>query len=141
MTHAQLKQWRPGDPVDWDHPGDLWTAGGIHAFVLETTGAKSGLQRHAVLGYLQDGPDAWLVIASKGGAPSNPAWVHNLAAHPEATVVLADGRRVRVRGVRLGGSELEHAWQRAAREAPEYPAYRSRTEREIPIFRLDKLDR
>ena len=79
------RAWRPGDPVDWDRPGELWTAGGLHAFVVETTGAKTGALRRAVLGYLEDGPDAWLVIGSKGGAPTNPAWVHNIAANASAT--------------------------------------------------------
>jgi len=130
------ERWRPGDPVDWERPGELWTAGGLHSFVLETIGARTGLVRHAVLGYLDEGSDGWLVIASKGGAPTNPAWVANLAAQPEATVVLADGTRVPVHAERLAVDELEQAWQRIADEAPEYPGYRSRTTREIPVIRL-----
>ena len=129
-------RWRPGDPVDWERPGELWTAGGLHSFVLDTIGARTGLVRHAVLGYLDDGSDAWLVIASKGGAPTNPAWVANLAARPDASVVLADGTRVPVHAERLEGDELEEAWRRIAEEAPEYPVYRSRTAREIPVIRL-----
>ena len=129
-------RWRPGDPVDWDRPGELWTGGGLHSFVLETTGAHTGEVRRAVLGYLEDGSDAWLVIGSKGGAPTNPAWVANLAANPDATVVLADGTRVPVRAERLEGEDYEEAWRRIAEEAPEYPTYRSRTTRQIPIFRL-----
>jgi deazaflavin-dependent oxidoreductase (nitroreductase family) len=129
-------RWRPGDPVDWERPGELWTAGGLHSFVLETTGARTGLARHAVLGYLDEGTESWLVIASKGGAPTNPGWVHNLVAHPDATVVLADGKRVLVRAERLEGEELERAWGRIAEEAPEYPGYRARTTREIPVIRL-----
>ena len=140
MTDTHIR-WRPGDPVDWEHPGELWTGGGIHAFVLESTGAKSGLQRHAVLGYLEDGADAWLVMGSKGGAPRNPAWVYNLAAHPDATVVLADGSRVPVHAERLAGAALDRAWERLADEAPEFPAYRSTTEREIPVIRLERRDR
>ena len=130
------ERWRPGDPVDWEHPGELWTAGGLHSFVLETIGARTGVVRHAVLGYLDEGGDGWLVIASMGGAPTNPAWVANLAAQPDATVVLADGTRVPVRAEPLAGEELDRAWQRIADEAPEYPAYRSRTTREIPVIRL-----
>ena len=65
MTEAR---WRPGVPVDWERPGELWTAGGLHSFVVETTGARTGRTRRAVLGYLEDVPGAWLVIASKGGA-------------------------------------------------------------------------
>lgn len=130
------ERWRPGDPVDWERPGELWTAGGLHSFVLETVGARTGLVRHAVLGYLDEGSDGWLVIASKGGAPANPAWVANLAAQPGATVVLADGTRVPVHAERLAGGELGQAWQRIAEEAPEYPVYRSKTTREIPVIRL-----
>ena len=130
------EKWRPGDPVDWERPGELWTAGGLHSFVLETIGARTGLVRHAVLGYLDEGSDAWLVIASKGGAPTNPAWVANLAAQPDAAVVVPDGTRVPVHAERLAGEELERAWQRIAKEAPEYPVYRSRTTREIPVIRL-----
>lgn len=140
MTHTHIR-WRPGDPVDWERPGELWTAGGLHAFVLETTGAKSGLRRRAVVGYLEDGADAWLVMGSKGGAPTNPRWVYNLATNPEATVVLAGGRRVPVRAARLAGAQLDHAWERLAEEAPEFPAYRSRTKREIPVIRLERQDR
>jgi deazaflavin-dependent oxidoreductase (nitroreductase family) len=132
------KRWGPGDPVDWERPGELWTSGGLHSFVVETTGARSGLTRRAVLGYLEDGPDAWLVIGSKGGAPTNPAWVHNLATNPSATVVLADGERVPVRGQRLEGADEERAWNRIANEAPEYVTYRSRTHRSIPIIRLER---
>ena len=128
-------KWRPGDPVDWEHPGELWAAGGLHSFVLETTGAQTGMARHAVLGYLDEN-DGWLVIASKGGAPTNPAWVHNLAAEPNATVVLADGTRIPVRAERLTGEDYDRAWERIGQEAPEYPVYRSRTTREIPVIRL-----
>jgi F420H(2)-dependent quinone reductase len=133
MTESR---WRPGDPVDWKRPGELWTAGGLHAFVVETTGARSGRARRAILGYLEEGPGAWLVIASKGGAPTNPAWVYNLATDPTATVVMPDGTRVAVRGERLSGEEEERAWERIADEASEYVVYRSRTKRSIPIIRL-----
>jgi deazaflavin-dependent oxidoreductase (nitroreductase family) len=129
-------RWRPGDPIDWDRPGELWTAGGLHAFVVETTGARTRARRRAVLGYLEDGPDAWLVIGSKGGAPTNPAWVHNIAANPSTTIVMADGTRVPAIGARLSGEDEARAWGRIATEAPEYAAYRPRTSRRIPIIRL-----
>lgn len=132
------KRWRPGDPVDWQRPGELWTAGGLHSFVVETSGAKSGSTRRAILGYLDDGPDAWLIIGSKGGAPTNPAWVHNLEANPAATVVMPDGSRVPVSAERLHGAAEDQAWQRIATEAAEYVTYRSRTDRAIPIFRLER---
>ena len=133
-------RWRPGDPVDWQRPGELWTAGGLHSFVVETTGAQSGRPRRAVLGYLEDGPDDWLIIGSKGGAPTDPAWVHNLEANPAATVVMADGSRVPVLARRLEGKAEERVWDRIASEAPEYLAYRSKTDRPIPVIRLERAE-
>jgi deazaflavin-dependent oxidoreductase (nitroreductase family) len=132
-------RWRPGDPVDWERPGELWTGGGLHAFVVETKGARTGQLRRAVLGYLEDGPGAWLIIGSKGGAPTNPAWVYNLATGEPATVVLAHGTRLTVHARRLSGDELDRAWERLAEEAPEFVAYRSRTKRAIPVIRLEAV--
>lgn len=135
MTDAQ---WRPGGSINWERPGYLFTSGGLHAFVLQTIGAKSGDLRRAVLGYLEEGSDAWLIIGSKSGADENPGWVHNLAKDPEATVVLADGERVAVRAEALGGEQLEQAWTRIAIDAPEYVKYRSSTARAIPVIRLQR---
>lgn len=55
---------------------------------------------------------------------------------PPRPVVLADGTRVPVRAERLAGDDLDRAWKRLADEAPEYLAYRSKTDRAIPIIRL-----
>jgi len=116
--------------------GGASTQGGLHTFVLETTGAKSGQVRNAVLGYIEEAPGTWLVIASAVGASRHPAWLHNLAKRPEATVEFGDGRRVDVRAESLEGAELERAWERIAAEAPEYMKYRSKTDRDIPVVRL-----
>lgn len=99
-------------------------------------GAKSGQPRKAILGYLEEGPGAWLVIASLGGAARNPAWLYNIAKQPEATIEFEGGRRVPVRGESLEGPQLEAAWTRIAKDAPEYVKYRSSTDRDIPVVRL-----
>lgn len=49
------RRWQPGDPVNWERPGELRTAGGLHAFVVESTGQQSRTRR-AVPGYLDDVP-------------------------------------------------------------------------------------
>ena len=116
--------------------GGATTQGGIDTLLLETVGAKSGQPRHAVLGFLPEGDDAWIVIAALAGSARNPAWLHNLAAHPDATVQLGDGQRVPVRAETLEGAELDAAWERLEREAPEFPKYRTKTDREIAIVRL-----
>lgn len=112
------------------------TSGGIPTLLLETRGAKSGKPRYAMLGFLEDGPSAWLVVASAIGAKSNPAWLHNLAKEPRATIEFFGGRRVEVDAETLAGSELDGAWKRLETEAPEYPRYLSKTNRQIAVIRL-----
>jgi deazaflavin-dependent oxidoreductase (nitroreductase family) len=112
------------------------TQGGVEALMLETVGAKSGERRYAFLGYLAEGDEAWLVIASAAGAKWHPAWLYNLAAQPEATVEFKDGRRVDVRAETLEGEDLAAAWERIGREAPEYPKYFTQTDKELPVVRL-----
>ena len=116
--------------------GGARTQGGIETLLLETVGAKSGQARQAVLGFLPDGDGAWLVIASLAGAARNPAWLHNLAAQPDATVHFEDGTRVEVHAETLEGADLAAAWQRLETEAPEYPKYLGKTDREMAIVRL-----
>ncbi len=109
---------------------------GMSTLILETRGAKSGQVRQAVLGYLPEPPDAWLIIGSAGGANWNPAWLHNLAKDPEATIDFGEGRRVAVRAESVEGSDLEAAWKRIEAEAKLYSDYRSKTDRQIPVVRL-----
>ena len=116
--------------------GTARTQGGIATLMLETVGAKTGQVRQSILGFLPEGDDAWLVIASLAGTARNPAWLHNLAAQPEATVQLDDGRRIGVRAETLEGADLAAAWERLELEAPEYPKYRTKTDREVAIVRL-----
>ncbi len=112
------------------------TQGGVPALLLETTGARTGELRRAVVGYLEDGPDAWLIIASLAGTARNPGWLHNLAKTPAATVELGDGRRVPVTATTLQGPERESAWKRIEVEAPEYAKYLHVTDREMAVVRL-----
>ncbi len=60
--------------------------------LLEHTGARSGKRRVSPLAYVADGVDV-VLVASKGGAPRNPAWFHNLMAHPDTTVQIGSERR------------------------------------------------
>ena len=120
--------------------GQARTAGGVPAFLLETTGATSGQPREALLGYIEDGGDAWLVIAAALGASRHPGWLHNLAGRPDATIDFGDGRRVDVRGETLEGDDLARAWERIAVEAPEFLKYRAKTDREMPVVRLRRRE-
>ena len=128
MSRLQLRQFRRS------HGGH--TQGGVDAVVLETTGAKSGEARTAILGHIEESDGSWLVIASLAGAARHPSWLYNLARDPEATIEFGDGRRVPVRAETPVGDDLAAAWERIAVDAPEYVKYRTKTDREIPVVRL-----
>jgi deazaflavin-dependent oxidoreductase (nitroreductase family) len=115
------------------------TQGGIPTLLLETRGSKSGKPRYAVLGFLEEGPSNWLVVASAVGASRHPSWLYNLAREPQATIEFFGGRRVEVEAETLLDAELDAAWKRLESEAPEYPKYLSKTDRQIPIIRLTEV--
>jgi deazaflavin-dependent oxidoreductase (nitroreductase family) len=78
-----------------------------------------------------------IVVASLGGAPQNPEWYHNLVAHPE--VELQDGAEKHVYTARiLEGEERADWWQHAVATWPTYASYQEKTDREIPLFLLER---
>lgn len=109
---------------------------GFPALLLTTKGARSRQQRTVIIGGFPDGDDAWLVVASKGGAATHPAWFLNMAHHPEETWIQVGERRLHVVGDLLRGAEREQALQRIAAISPRYAGYQRKTDREIPIVRL-----
>ena len=107
---------------------------GRAVLILTTTGAKSGEQREIPLAYTRDGDDI-VIVASMGGAPRNPAWYHNLVAHPIVTVQFK--RDVfEADAARIEGDELAPAWALVAEKGPWYVGYQEGTDRDIPLVRL-----
>jgi len=109
---------------------------GFPTVLLTTVGARTGTERTHVLGGFSDGEDAWLVMASKGGAPTHPAWFINLAKSPDKIWLEIGNRKLRVGAELLKGKQREDALARIAGVAPRYGAYQKKTDREIPIIRL-----
>lgn len=104
--------------------------------VLTTTGAKSGQPRVHPLMAVPDGEN-YLVVASKGGAPENPLWYHNLLAHPDVT--LENGNETLAMTARLlTGDEREQAFAKAVAAFPPYGEYQKKTARQIPVFLLQR---
>lgn len=104
--------------------------------ILTTIGAKSGAERRSPLrGFPLDG-GGWLVVASAGGAPGNPGWYHNLAAHPDRAAIETTGDPVAVAAEHLHGADRDEAWRRITSEAPQFATYQKKTDREIPVIRL-----
>ena len=103
--------------------------------VLTTVGAKSGQERDAHLTAFPDG-DGWLVVASKGGSATHPAWYINMARHPDDIWVQVGSRRTRVKAESLKGSDRAETWKRIVSKYSNYGDYEKRTDREIPVIRL-----
>jgi deazaflavin-dependent oxidoreductase (nitroreductase family) len=109
---------------------------GFPTVLLTTIGAKTGHERTHVLGGFADGDDAWLIIASKGGAATHPDWFINLAKQPDKVWLEVGNRKLRVRPQELEGAEREAAYAKVAAIAPQYGKYPKSTDREIPVIRL-----
>ncbi|MEU6371538.1 nitroreductase/quinone reductase family protein [Streptomyces sp. NPDC046909] len=109
---------------------------GLNALVLTTTGRKSGEPRSTPVGWFPGKSGGWLIVASAAGAPKNPAWYLNLAAHPDQVQVELGGRKVYVDAEQLQGAEREEAWRQITTAAPRFAQYQVNTDREIPVIRL-----
>lgn len=105
--------------------------------LLTTTGAKSGQPRTMPLVYTTDG-DRLVVIASKGGAPSHPAWYHNLVANPVTTVELP-GETFRARASVAEGEERQRLYDAQAALMPAFADYQRKTTRQIPVVVLERI--
>lgn len=110
---------------------------GAPLLLLHTVGAKSGQARIFPLVYTEDG-DRLVVIASKGGAPTNPDWYHNLVAAPDATIELGE-ETFRVRAAVAEGAERDRLYDQMAEQQPQFAEYQRMTERRIPLFVLKRV--
>jgi deazaflavin-dependent oxidoreductase (nitroreductase family) len=81
----------------------------------------------------------YAVVASKGGAPDQPTWYHNIVAHP--LVELQDGAVKRDMMARqVSGEERAQSWERAVAAYPPYAEYQQKTDRQIPVFVLEPAE-
>ena len=105
--------------------------------LLEHVGAKSGEKRISPLTYTLGDGDDLVLVASKGGYPKNPAWFHNLKAHPDTVVQVGRERRP-VHARVASPEERERLWQRVIENYGGYAEYQKRTERQIPLVILER---
>jgi deazaflavin-dependent oxidoreductase (nitroreductase family) len=111
------------------------TLRGMPVVILTTVGARSGKLRKAGLMRVEhDG--TYAVVASLGGAPTNPVWFANVKAHPE--VDLQDGpQKWDLVAREVHGEEKALWWERAVAAFPDYAEYQRKTTREIPVVVLE----
>ena len=107
---------------------------GVSTLLLTTTGRRSGQPRTNALIFARDGDD-YLIIASMGGAPSHPNWYLNLQAAPEAEIQVG-GDHIPVVARTASPAEKPRLWKVMTDIWPNYDAYQSRTDRDIPLVVL-----
>jgi len=107
-----------------------------HPLLLMTsTGATSGLARRAILTYSRDG-DAYVVAGTKGGAPTDPAWVVNVRVSPVVRLEVSNETFTATAEVIAEGPERDRLWSEHVRELPWFAPYPEQSGRVIPMVRL-----
>ena len=111
---------------------------GKPVILLSTIGAKTGKLRKTPLMRVEHNGE-YAVVASLGGAPKNPVWYYNIKAHPR--VELQDGGETHDYDAReVFGDEKAPWWDRCVQAWPDYANYQKKTERQIPVFVLTRVD-
>ena len=115
--------------------GHIWN--GVPTLLLTTTGRRSGSSRTLPLIYGKNGDD-YLLVASRGGAPSHPGWYLNLEAQPEVEVQVA-ADRFRARARTAGAEEKPALWKSMTEIWPAYDDYQAKATRDIPVVILERI--
>lgn len=115
--------------------GHVWN--GVPTLLLTTTGRKTGQRHRTALIYGEDGGD-YVIVASKGGAPADPAWYLNLTANREVEVQVGDDVFTAVAET-VNDAERARLWPGMAKIWPDYDEYAKKTDRKIPVVVLRRV--
>jgi deazaflavin-dependent oxidoreductase (nitroreductase family) len=114
-----------------------WKAGGMPVVELTTIGRKTGQSRSVMLtSPVQEGTTI-VVVASRGGDDTNPAWFLNLTANPDVEVALAGAPKQKMRARAATAEERARLWPLVTAEHKNYAGYQTKTTREIPLVLLE----
>jgi deazaflavin-dependent oxidoreductase (nitroreductase family) len=106
--------------------------------LLHHRGARSGVERVNPLARQDLGDGAWAVFASRGGSDTNPDWLHNLVANPDATIEIGT-ETIPVKARVAQGEERERIWSRQKQVMPGFAGYEKKTTRQIPVVILERI--
>jgi deazaflavin-dependent oxidoreductase (nitroreductase family) len=114
-----------------------WNFGGMPVLVLTTTGRKSG-RLHSVMltSPVQEGA-AYVIVASRGGDDTHPAWFHNLVANPSVEVAVGGGAQQPMTARVATAEERARLWPQVTAKYKGYAGYQTKTDREIPLVLLE----
>jgi len=104
--------------------------------LLRHRGAKTGTERTNPVAYFRDG-DRYVIVASKGGAPTNPDWYYNLKANPDASVELGS-ESFDVHATEVSAEERPRLWRLVTTSNPAFAEYETKTDRTIPLIVLER---
>lgn len=127
IDEFRANEGRVGGPFD-----------GAPMILIHHIGAKSGTERVAPLVYFSQDDGSMVIIASKGGSPTNLDWYHNVKANPKFTVEVGT-ETFRVHAEELSGPERDEIWSRVVAESPGFGDYQTKTTRLIPVLRLTRV--
>ena len=119
--------WRVGSAFPW----------GIPVLLLTTIGRKSGQPRTLPLLFIEEG-DHIIIVASRGGLPSEPLWYKNLVANPECDVQIKR-RKLKAKARTASPEEREALWPKLVAHYPDYASYATWTDRIIPVVILEPV--
>jgi deazaflavin-dependent oxidoreductase (nitroreductase family) len=136
----EVKDWNQGIIEEFrKNGGRVASFGSQPLLLLRHRGAKTGTERVNPLAY-QELDGGYAVFASRGGAPTNPDWYHNLIANPDVTVEVGD-ETVDVRARVAESEERERIWEEQKRRNPGFADYEGKTTRLIPVVILERVTR
>jgi deazaflavin-dependent oxidoreductase (nitroreductase family) len=108
---------------------------GAPLLLLHHTGAKSGQERVAPLVYMDD-DGRYVIFASKAGAPTNPAWYHNLLAHPQTSIEVGS-QTLPVVADEVTGDARQRLFDAQVQRNPGFADYQDKAgNRVIPVIAL-----
>jgi deazaflavin-dependent oxidoreductase (nitroreductase family) len=109
-----------------------------HPLILLTTqGARTNKAHTVPLGYSIDG-DRLIIIAAAVGSPNNPAWYHNLLAHPDVTVEINGGQYC-MHAVVAEGDERERLFNQHVNQYPASLEFQAKVTRQFPVVILEPI--
>jgi deazaflavin-dependent oxidoreductase (nitroreductase family) len=112
---------------------------GTSILLVRHIGARSGNERVQPLAYSLQGDGRFAIVASNGGAPTHPAWYHNLKANPRITIEVGT-QTFTVLAEELDDTARAALWPKLVAEYPSVGEFQDRTTRRIPVFVLTRQD-
>ena len=106
--------------------------------LLHTIGAKSNQERINPLGYVKDG-DNYVIVASKGGLPTNPDWYYNILAHPDVSLEVGT-EHFKAHATVPERQERDRIFAEVVKQAPGFGEYQKNTSRVIPVVVLERAN-